>query len=83
MQEILLFPIHFKSAITKDVIIDENRLKLRRITENEILHFFNIRVKERREDGLIKSFNPTKDFNILYDPFSALLMNERRAHVVS
>ena len=75
--ETFLFPINLKSTITRDVIIDDNRLRLRRITEEEILRFFNIRVKERYEDGIIKSLEPTKDFNILSDPLSAILISDK------
>ena len=76
MEEVWLFPIHFKSGITKDIIIDENKLKLRRMTEREIFQFFKIRVTERTENGLIKSMSG-EDFNAFVDPLSAILVNHK------
>lgn len=75
--ETFLFPINLKSTITRDVIIDDNRLRLRRITEEEILRFFKIRVKKRAEDGIIESLEATKDFNILSDPLNAFLIGDK------
>jgi len=77
MEQALLFPIHFKSDIREDIFIDENRLKLRRMTDEEILDFFKIRVIERTEDGLIKVMSPTEGFNILADPLSAILTGHK------
>ena len=76
MEAAWLFPIHFKSDITEDILIDENRLKLRRITDEEIFEFFEIRVIERTEDGLIKEMSGG-DFNILTDPLSAILIDHK------
>ena len=75
MEERWLFPIHFKSDIREDVFIDENKLKLRRMTDEEIFEFFKIRVIERTEDGLIKKMSG-ESFEILTDPLSAILVND-------
>ena len=74
-----LFPIHFKSDIKKDIIIDENKLKLRRITEDEILQFFKIEVNERTENGLVTRFSgeALALTDLLTDPFGAILLNHR------
>jgi len=74
MERVWLFPIHFKSEIKREISIDED-IKLRRITEEEIYKFFNIRVTERIGEGIIKSFSgkglePT-------DPFSAIILNHK------
>lgn len=53
MKENLLYPIHFKSDLRKEIFIDED-MKLRRITEEEISDFFGIKILERHEDGLIR-----------------------------
>lgn len=75
-EETWLFPIHFKSDIREDIFIDEDRLKLRRITDEEILRFFNIKVEERTESGLIKSMSG-EGFDTLVDPLGAILINHR------
>jgi len=49
---LLLYPIHFKSKIKKDILIDGD-IKLRRITEKEIQDIFNLKVQARTKDGLI------------------------------
>jgi len=74
-----LFPIHFKSDIKEDIIIDENKLKLRRMTEEEIHQFFKVKVGERTEDGLIKSFSgEASDLSTFFaDPLSAPLINHK------
>ena len=74
MEEILLFPVHFKSEIRKEIFIEED-IKLRRITEKEIYKFFKIKVKERTEDGLIKSCIGSP-FD-LTDPFIAITLDYR------
>jgi len=75
-EEIWLFPIHFKSDIREDIFIDEDKLKLRRITDEEILRFFNIKVEERTESGLIKTTSGA-GFGILDDPLGGILINHR------
>lgn len=75
-RESWLFPIHFKSDIREDVSIDDKRLKLRRITNKEILEFFKITVTERDEDGLIRKFS-AESVGIFIDPLSAFLINHR------
>jgi len=75
-KELWLFPVHFKSDITEDVTIDESRLRLRRITEEEIFGFFKIRVTERYKDGLVKSWSG-EGFNPLADPLSLILLDRR------
>lgn len=80
-KDVWLFPIHFKSDIIRDVTIDKSRLRLRRITEEEIFWLFNIRVTERTENGLIKSVSG-KGFDLLADPLSLFLLNHR-AFVIS
>jgi len=75
-EETLLFPIHFKSDIREDIFIDEDKLKLRRITDEEIFGFFHIKVEERTEDGLIKSMSG-EGFGSLVDPLSAISINHK------
>lgn len=75
-EETWLFPIQFKSDIREDIFIDEDKLKLRRITDEEIFGFFNIKVKERTEDGLIKSMSG-EGFDSLVDPLGASLINNK------
>jgi len=75
-EEIWLFPIHFKSDIREDIFIDEDRLKLRRITDEEIFGFFHIKVEERTEDGLIKSMSG-EGFGSLVDPLGAISINHK------
>jgi hypothetical protein len=72
-----LFPIHFKSNIKNDIIIDENKLKLRRITEDEILQFFKVKIKERTENGMIKITTDGTHIDLFTDPLSAILVNHR------
>ena len=76
MEEAWLFPIHFKSDITREIVTDKNRLKLRRMTDEEIFQFFKIKVTERTENGLIKSMSG-EGFNVLADPLSAILIDHR------
>lgn len=64
---LLLYPIHFKSKIKKEILIDAD-VKLRRITEKEIQDIFNLKVQGRTEDGIIVRFL-RKDSN-LDAPFS-------------
>lgn len=72
-----LFPIHFKSDIKKEIIIDENKLKLRRITDDEIYRLFKIRVEKRTEDGLIESSSGEAVETFISDPLSAILVNDK------
>ena len=75
MQETLLFPMNFKSDIKREIMIDESKLSLRKMTDKEIFRFFNIIVTERYENGLIKSMKTGKDFNLFTEPLSAILID--------
>jgi len=82
-KDLWLFPIHFKSDVKKHIIIDKNRLRLRRITDEEILEIFGIQVTERTESGLIKSVSG-RDLGLIFDPLSLILSNpNHRAFVIS
>ena len=76
MGEALLFLMRFKSDINKDIIIDENKLKIRRMTDEEIYRFFKIKVSERTEGGLIKSMSG-EGIKTFLDPLSYILLNHR------
>jgi len=51
-EEKLLCPIHFKSKIKKNILIDDD-IELRRIIEKEIQDIFNLKVQARDENGII------------------------------
>jgi len=73
-----LFPIHFKSNIKEDIVIDENELKLRRMTEDEIFRFFKVKVEERYENGLVKrASGESLDPSVFSDPLNAILINHK------
>lgn len=79
MEEIWLFPINFKSDINDVVILEENRLKLRRMIKEEIHAIFGIEVTERYENGLIKTVRVKEGqgLNLVTNPLDATLINHK------
>jgi len=71
-EEILLFPIHFKSKIEKKIFIEKD-LRIRRITEKETKDFFGIKVTERNENGFV-IFSVGKGFSF-DSPFASRYLN--------
>lgn len=68
---VFLFPILFKSSLQEEILIEKD-LRLRRITEEEIEHFFKIKIRKRNNNGLITEC----DEQLFHSPLQPYIFHE-------